>query len=54
MTTTEIVPVEYKQASSRFRNIWMEYVDKEEQAKYEIVNMVKILEKRRIFQNKSN
>jgi len=38
------VPTEYQQASQRFSVIWNEYVDREEEAKAEIVNMVKILE----------
>src|SRR5215213_7808891 len=40
----EIVPAKYQSASLRFREVWMEYVDKEEEAKYEIVNMIKILQ----------
>lgn len=39
------IPAKYEQASSRFRIVWIEYVDKEEQAKFEIVNMVQILER---------
>jgi hypothetical protein len=40
----EIIPAKYQEASIRFREVWLDYVDKEEQAKYEIVNMIKILE----------
>ena len=38
------VPVEYQKASQRFSMIWNEYVKREEEAKNEVVNMVKILE----------
>jgi hypothetical protein len=38
------IPAEYQQASQRFSIIWNEYVSKEEEAKNEVVNMVKILE----------
>ena len=36
---------EYNEASQRFRMVWNEYQHQEEIVKYEIVNMVKILEK---------
>jgi hypothetical protein len=38
------IPAKYQEASKRFREVWLEYVDKEELVKFEIVNMVKILE----------
>jgi hypothetical protein len=38
------VPAEYKQASQRFSIIWNDYVQREEDAKFEFINMVKILE----------
>jgi len=38
------VPAEYQQSSQRFSIIWNDYVDREEKAKSEIINMVKILE----------
>ncbi len=38
------VPVEYEQASQRFSIIWNDYVQREEDAKSEFINMVKILE----------
>ena len=46
-TTNEELPTpsRYQEASIRFREAWLEYVDKEELVKFEIVNMVKILEK---------
>ena len=46
MTTIEELPVpaEYIEASLRFRWAWIEYKDKEEEVKGEIVCMVKILE----------
>ena len=46
MTTIEELPVpaEYIEASLRFRWAWIEYKDKEEEVKDEIVCMVKILE----------
>jgi hypothetical protein len=43
----KVLPIpleEYQEASQRFSIIWKEYVDREEEAKTEIVNMVKILE----------
>ncbi|MGI9012604.1 MAG: hypothetical protein ACR2F1_15650 [Nitrososphaeraceae archaeon] len=39
-----IPPIKYHEASIRFREAWLEYLDKEGLVKYEIVNMVKILE----------
>jgi hypothetical protein len=39
-----IPPKKYQEASIRFREAWREYLDKEGLVKYEIVNMVKILE----------
>jgi|SRR5215207_10080393 len=38
------VPAEYEQASQRFSIIWNDYVQREEDAKSEFINMVKILE----------
>ena len=35
----------YQQASIKFRNAWLEYMDHEKRVKYEVVNMVTILEK---------
>lgn len=40
-----IVPAKYQEASIRFREAWLEYIDKEELVKFEAVNMIKILEK---------
>ena len=44
MTKDLPVPAEYEQSSQRFSVIWNDYVDREEKAKSEIINMVKILE----------
>jgi hypothetical protein len=48
MTTTTskdiIPPARYQEASIRFREAWLEYIDKETLVKFEIVNMVSILE----------
>jgi hypothetical protein len=44
MTTKEIVPSYYQETSLRFRKLWEEYIDREERAKYAIINIVKILE----------
>ena len=38
------VPAEYEKASERFSIIWNDYVQREEDAKSEFINMVKILE----------
>ena len=35
----------YQQASIKFRAAWLEYMDHEERVKYEVVNLVTILEK---------
>ena len=37
-------PPKYQEASIRFREVWLQYVDTEELVKYEIVDMIKILE----------
>ena len=46
MSTTEELPVpeEYQEPSKRFSIIWNDYVDRKEDAKSEIINMVKILQ----------
>lgn len=41
---TNVIPARYQESSIRFREAWLEYIDKEELVKFEIVNMVKILE----------
>jgi hypothetical protein len=40
----DIIPARYQESSIRFREAWLEYVDKEELVKFEVVNMIKILE----------
>jgi len=40
-----VVSSKYNEASIRFREAWNEYQDKENLVKFEIVNMVTILEK---------
>lgn len=43
--TEIVVSNDYAVASSRFRTAWDEYLDKEDHVKYEVVEMVTILEK---------
>ena len=38
------IPAEYLQSSKRFRIVWNDYINREESAKSEIINMIKILE----------
>ena len=48
------VPAEYEQASQRFSIIWKDYGLREEDAKFEFINMVKILESKWIYQDQGN
>jgi hypothetical protein len=43
-TSKDIIPsAKYQEASIRFREAWMDFLDRETLVKYEIVNMVKVL-----------
>jgi hypothetical protein len=47
------VPPEYQEASKRFSIIWNDYVDREEDAKSEFINMINILESREYTRTKA-